>query len=205
MARAQVPFTVRIGGAVVAASDGAAIDAAVAAANAKARVAGLEDAFNPNVIDPAKARAFVAALLREPGDLPAKLGGRALDVEALHMRIGVSSPTTVASFGAPRVELTIDHPLSFSGRAVVKVDCDGARARAEEARRRTGAADEEVKRLSGGAQGEAMKRRFLLSHVWLDNAEAVLSCTPADAAAAADRDAAERMMRASAVPTGSME
>ncbi len=192
MAQAQAAFTVQIGGAIVPAGDPAAVAQAIVAANAKARVDGVDDAFNPNLIDPGKAQALLAALLRDPGDLAARLGGRALDLTALHMRIGVSSPTTVASFAAAKVELTLDHPLSYSGRAVVAVDCDGAAARVGEARRRAEAAKEKP-------------ARFLLSHAWLDNAEAVLSCRPGDAAAKADRDAADRLMRASMVPTGSMQ
>jgi len=86
------------------------------------------------------------------------------------------------------------------------VDCDGARARAAEARKRTEASEAEVKRLTYAAQSEAKRRRFLLSHVWLDNAEAVVACMPGDKAAAADRDAADKKMHASIVQTGgSME
>lgn len=192
MAAAQAPLAVQIGRDIVPAADAMAVDRAIAAANAAARVEGLEDSFNPNVIDPAKAHALIAALLRAPGDLPARLGGRALDLAALHMRIGTSSPTGVASFAAPRVELTLDHPLSYSARAVVPVECEAAAARAAAARQRTQAAKDK-------------KLRFLLSHVWLDNAEAVLECRPADARAKADRDAADKTMRASIVPTGSME
>lgn len=192
IAQAQAPLTVQIGRTIVPAADTAAVDRAIAAANAAARVDGVEDAFNPNLIDPAKAQALIAALLRDPGDLPARLGGRALDLTALHMRIGVSSPTTAASFAAAKVELTLDHPQTYSGRAVVAVDCAAAAARAGEARKRAQAA-------------KAKQAKFLLSHAWLDNAEAVLSCRPADKAAKADRDAADKSMRASMVPTGSME
>ena len=203
---AQAPLRLQIGRETVAASDSAAIDRAIAAANATARVAGLQDDFNPRIIDPAKAQAFAAALLRAPGDLPAKLAGRALDMDALHMRIGVSSPTTVTSFAAVAVELTLEHPLSYSGRAIVPVDCAGARTRAAEARRRTEASEAEVKKLRYAAQTEAKRRRFLLSHVWLDNAEAVLSCSPGDKVAAADRAAADKTMHAAIVPAGgSME
>jgi hypothetical protein len=41
--------------------------------------------------------------------------------------------------------------------------------------------------------------------VWLDNASAHAACAPNDVAAAADRDAADRMAKASVVIGGSME
>ncbi len=203
---AQAPLTLQIGRAMVPATDTAGIEGAIAAANARVRLPGLADHFNPLIIDPGKAQALVAALLLAPGDLPAKLAGRALDLEALHLRIGVSSPTTVASFAAaPYIQVTIEHPLSVSVRAVVPVDCAAARTRVAEARRLTEASQAEVKALRGAPQTEAKHRRFLLSHVWLDNADAVLTCAPDDKAAAADRVAAERTMNAAIVPTGSME
>ena len=207
MTAAEPPLRLQIGRNVVEAADTAALDRAIAASNASVRRADLADAFNPLIIDPAKAHAFVAALLKAPGDLPAKLAGRALDVDALHMRIGVSSPTTEASFSAaPFIQVTIEHPDSVSARAIVPVDCDGARTRAAEARRLTEASAADVKTLRYAAQTEAKRRRFLLSHVWLDNADAVLTCAPDDKAAAADRKAAEKTMNASIVPSGgSME
>ena len=207
MTAAEPPLKFQIGRSIVEAADTAGLDRAIVAANAAAHRADLADAFNPLIIDPAKAHAFAAALLKSPGDLPAKLAGRALDVDALHMRIGVSSPTTLASFAAPPfIQVTIEHPDSVSARAVVPVDCDGARARAAEARRLTEASAADIKKLRNAAQTEAKRRRFLLSHVWLDNADAVLSCTPDDKAAAADRKAADRTMNASIVPSGgSME
>ncbi len=204
---AEGPLRLQIGRSVVEASDTAGLDRAIQAANAAVRREDLADAFNPLIIDPAKAHAFVAALLKAPGDLPAKLAGRALDVDALHMRIGVSSPTTVDSFSAaPFVQVTIEHPNAVSARAVVPVDCAGAKVRAAEARRLTEASAADVKKLRYAAQTEAKRRRFLLSHVWLDNADAVLSCAPDDKTAAADRHAADRTMNASIVPSGgSME
>ena len=86
------------------------------------------------------------------------------------------------------------------------MDCAGARVRAVEARRLTEASAADVKTLRYAAQTEAKRWRFLLSHVWLDNADAVLQCAPDDTRAAADRQAADRTMNASIVPSGgSME
>jgi hypothetical protein len=206
-ATAQPPLHVQIGRAIVAASDTAAVERAIAAANEAGRMPGLDDGFNPRIIDPAKALAFLAALTKSPGDLQTRLAGRALDLDALHLRIGTSSPTTPASFTtAPFIQVTMEHPLAVSARAVVPVDCAAARQRATEARRLTEATQAEVRKLRFAAQTEAKQRRFLLSHVWLDNADAVLSCTPDDKAAAADRKAADKTMNAAIVPTGgSME
>ena len=196
-----------VGLAVIAALKSRGHGPVIAADFSPTRRATAEKMGADVIIDPAKAHALVAALLQVPGDLPMKLAGRALDIEALHMRIGLSSPTTVASFSAaPVIQVTIEHPHSVSARAVVPVDCAGARVRAVEARRLTEASAADVKTLRYAAQTEAKRRRFLLSHVWLDNADAVLQCAPDDTRAAADRQAADRTMNASIVPSGgSME
>jgi hypothetical protein len=191
---------------IVAAADTKAVAAAIAAANARARDPSLPDAFNPALIDPAKAEALLTALLRPPGDAVAPLAGRALELNPMALRIGTSSPTTAASFARPfTLEVASEHGDTVIARAVAPVDCDIARDRAAEARRRTEAADREYKAATGDAIMAARLRRYALSRVWLDNAGAQAECAPNDAAAAADRDAAERTMKASVVIGGSME
>ena len=56
----------RIDRTTVAAADKAAVGAAVEAANARVRDPNLPDAFNPAVIDPAKADALLTALTNRP-------------------------------------------------------------------------------------------------------------------------------------------
>ena len=61
-AMAAAPLVLEGNGASLALADGADIDGFVAAANAKARIKGLDDGVNPGIIDAAKLRAMVAAL-----------------------------------------------------------------------------------------------------------------------------------------------
>jgi hypothetical protein len=191
---------------IVPASDKAAVGREIAATNERARRSGLPDAFNPDLIDPAKFEALLAALRQSSGDALAPLAGRALYVEALALRIGTSSPTTVASFAHPlKLEVTDEHGDAVSVRVSVPVDCAIAKERAVEARRRTEEVDRVYKAATGDAIMAARLRRKELSRVWLDNAQANAACTPNDAAAKADLADADRMAKASVVLGGSMQ
>jgi hypothetical protein len=196
----------RIGPTVVAAADREAVSAAIAATNARAREAGLPDALNPDVIAPSKAEALLNALMRTPGETLAAVEGRILEFNPMALRIGMSSPSTVASFASPvTLEITSDHGEMVSARAVGPVDCELARERAKEARLQTEQADREYQAAVGDAIMAARRRRYALTRVWFDNAAALAVCVPNDAAAAAERDAAERAMNASVVIGGSMQ
>jgi hypothetical protein len=207
MSAGAVPaLRLRIDRSIVAAADKAAVGAAITAANARAHSPGLPDAFNPSVIDPAKAEALLSALMQPSGEAVAPLSGRALELNAMALRIGTSSPTTVASFAPPiKLEVASEHGETVSARALVPVDCGIAKDRAAEARRRTDEADREYKAATGDAIMPVRQRRYALARVWFDNAGAQAACAPNDAAAAADRDAAERSMHASVVAGGSMQ
>lgn len=205
-ASAAAGLRLRIDRSVVAAADRDAVGAAIAAANARARDPALPDAFNPAIIDPAKAEALLSALLQPSGEALAPLGGRVLEFNAMALRIGTSSPTTAASFRRPfTLQVAGEHGETVSARAVAPVDCDVARDRAAEARRRTEAADRDYQAATGDAVMPARLRRSALSRVWFDNASAQAACAPDDPAAAADRDAADRAMKASVVVGGGMQ
>ena len=89
------------------------------------------------------------------------------------LRIGTSSPTTVASFAPPiKLEIAGEHGDMVSARAMVPVDCGLARERAQEARRRAEEADAAYKSATGDAIMRARLQRSALSRVWLDNANA---------------------------------
>jgi hypothetical protein len=191
---------------VVAAADREAVNAAIAATNARAREAGLPDALNPDVIDPSKAEALLNALMTAPAETLAMAEGRILEFNPVALRIGTSSPSTVASFASPvTLEITSDHGEIVSVRVVGPVDCELAREQAKEARLQTEQADREYQAATGDAIMAARRRRYALTRVWFDNAAALAVCVPNDAAAAADRDAAERAMNASIVIGGSMQ
>jgi hypothetical protein len=196
-----------IGRATVAAGDTKAVRAAIAEANRRARQPGVPDAFNPRIVDPAKAEALVKALLTPPGDALAPLAGRTLILNAYNLRIGTSSPTAVSGFAPPvKLEIDSEHGDSVMARASVPVDCALARERAAEAKRRTEQADRDVRaRLGHDGAMPAQLRREAVARAWFDNAAAHASCVPGDAAAAAERDAAERAMHDSIVIGGSME
>ena len=197
---------VNIGRTTVAAGDAAAVSAAIEAANKQAREAGVPDAFNPRVIDPAKAAALLAALVKPPAEAVTVLAGRALILNPYNLRIGTSSPTSPASFSGPvRLGIESEHGDSVMAAAIVPVDCALARERAAEAKRLTEAADREVKAASGDAVMPAQLRRQAVSRAWFDNATAHAGCAPNDAAAAAEREASGVAMRAAIVIGGSMQ
>lgn len=196
----------RIDRSIIRATDKAAVASAISAANLRARSAGLPDAVNPSLIDPAKAEALLTALTGPSSAALAPLAGRALWLDPTALRIGTSSPTTVASFSGPiTLEVTHDHGETVSARAAVPVDCDLARARAADARRLTQQADRDYQAATGDAVMPVRLRRQALSWAWFDNASAYAACAPNDKVAAEDRDAADRMAKAAVVIGGSME
>ena len=191
-----------IGRATVAASDTAAVAAAITTANQQAAVEGVPDGFNPATIDPAKAQALLAALAKAP---LAALAGRNLILNAYNLRIGTSSPTTPASFtGAVRLEIDSEHGASVMANVLVAPDCATAIARAAAARELTAAADAEVNAATGDAVMPARRRRQAVSRVWFDNAAAQATCQPSEATAA-ERAAAEKAMKAAIVIGGAIQ
>ena len=187
--------------------DAASADAvkAIEAQNARVRLPGLPDEFNPNVIDPAKAAALLSAL---PPNAAEVLGGKALFLDGVELGVGASAPTTPASFKPPvALSVIADHGPSVSARAAFKVDCAVASSRAAAARQRAAQADSAVKALEAQRQnsGAAKLLRQAVTQAWRQNAGAVADCAPGDAAAAADRDAALRAVSAALVLGGSME
>ncbi len=205
-AMSAAPLRVMIDRTIIAAADAGAVRAAIAKANATARTPGLPDSSNPAIIDPVKAEALLAALMKPSGNGLAPLKGRALDLDPMPLRIGTSSPTAAESFAHPFVlKVTSEHGHTVSATASVPVDCQLARDGAAEARRQTELADREVRTAAGGSVMALKLRRYAAAMAWLDNAAAHLACAPHDGAAIADRDAADRMMRSSAVLGGRME
>ena len=83
------------------------LDGFVAAANAGARIKGLDDALNPGILDAAKLRAMVATLPAQPEAVRAALAGHALIVGAPGTGVLAIEPTRADAFG-PAYRLTVE-------------------------------------------------------------------------------------------------
>lgn len=197
----------RIGSETVGVASADAVAAAAAKANAARRLDGLPDVLNPDLIDPAKLTALLARLPDAAAPHRRVLARRALFVDPAGLRVGTSSPTTPASF-AEGLALEIDDADGdpVIARAVVAVDCGLARTRAAEARAHLDGVAREVADLEARRDVRALPparlRRYAVARAWRDNAVAASRCAPDDAAAKADRDAAEQAARSFAVPLG---
>ena len=199
---------IRVGHAVLDASDATAIAAAVAASNSAERIEGLPDALNPGIIDPAKAAALLASLRGTAANTAAVLAGGALYLNAPALRIAATAPTTAASFAQPfRLEVQEVQGDTVLARATVAPDCDLARAQAAAARASMAAAEQAVtasERQNSGdsaalrALSDARARRYAIAQAWRENAAAMVEC--GDEVAAADLRAAERAARVTLVP-----
>lgn len=202
MARAM--WKVQIGRAVLQA-DSPETTAAIEAQNARRALPGLAPEFNPFVIDPAKWRAFVAAVSPEAAKA---LGDRPLFLDLGGLRIAASSPTTPSSFG-PALRLILEDTVNGAvlGRTEAPYDCDLAETRAEAAKRRTEEADQLVKNLERRQTPSSVEQqvRYAAALAWRENATAAASCRGGDPAAAAKRDAATQATRDFAVMGGSVE
>ncbi len=209
---------VRIGRAIVDGGDLAAVEAAIKTANAKVRLAGLEDALNPWLIEPARAMALLEALARLPATERGKLGGLPIAL-SIGLPVMATSPTTMAGFaGLTGIAAVEAHGTASVVRVAMPLDCDLARRQSEVARSALErmelevAALEQRMRLPGGDRtdllhqlGAARLRRFALATTWRENAVADQACRPGDRGAADGLMAAEEKLARYAVPGGSLD
>jgi hypothetical protein len=209
---------VRVGRVTLPLESGAAVSEAIERSNATLRVADLPDALNPDIIDPAKAAAFLAALGKLPTSELAPLAGHSVYLNAPELPVRATSPTTPASFsrlaGLEVADLQGDTALT---RVRLPLDCALAESQANSARSALAEADQAVAALerrhaaAGNGPDEApalhalsaaRARRFAIASAWLENATAVSACRPDDAKAQAERDAAHAEVTATAMPSG---
>jgi hypothetical protein len=202
-------FKLRAGhGLVEAAADRAAIRAVIEQSNGQHRLEGLPDHLNPEVIDPAKAEALIAALAKLPSDKLKALAGKALHLNYGGLMIAASAPTQPSAFaeisGLKIADVQGDTVLA---RVSPKIDCALAQSRAGEAASRIAAANDEVKSLEAkqdSAAYEALSvakaRRFAIAQAWRDNAEAWSKCPGADAAAKTALKSAKSAVKAYLAP-----
>jgi hypothetical protein len=192
---------------------------AVAHSNEKARLDGLPDHLNPQIIDAAKAEAFLRALSQRPAEELRPFAGRTLALNVGHLMIDASAPTRPETFSQPfQIEIADVQGDIVHARLALKADCALARQRATEARSQFQAADEEVRALESRAAkatgsasepqavdavSKAGRRRAALAHAWRENAEAFSKCPEADPSAKSDFDAASRAVNSYGLLMGS--
>jgi hypothetical protein len=221
----MTPFPIavklRAGHAVV---DGTAwradLPALIEQSNRKARLDGLPDHLNPEIIDPEKAAAFLAALAKRPAAALQPLAGRTLFLNYAGLMLGASAPIRAATFAEPfEIEVADVQGEVVLARLILRVDPVLARERATEARVRIRSADAEVKALEaqlsatpGTSDKErevlvslsmARSRRYAIARVWLENAEAWVHGAKSDSVAKADLEAAASAAKSYFVLSGS--
>lgn len=210
VAAETAPILLRIGQQSVAASDSAGLAAAVTAQNDRARIEDLPDTLNPDMIDPAKASAFAAALGQQSPETVRKLRGHTLRVDNQLLGVRATEPTLAEAF-AGEFKLAVDdvrgvHVLAHSE---VPIDAALAKARSQEAQTRLRQAETDVKTaeaasVGGGAYGETLARRSALAVAWRINALAWAQAAPSDPQAARARSAAEQAARRYRRPSGKL-
>jgi hypothetical protein len=193
--------------------------AAIERSNQQARLEGLPDYLNPEIIDADKAQALLSAIANSPADTSLSLAQHTLYLNYPGLMIGSSAPTRPANFVSP-LKIKIDDVQGelVLAQADVPLDCPLARDRAGDARTRFKEADGQLKELekqiaAAGRSTEkqrqvlaevslAQRRRFAIAQVWRQNAAAWASCPDTDKGAKADLDAASRALRTSVVVGG---
>jgi hypothetical protein len=206
---------VRIGQETVSAQDEAAVDAAIGRANRGEAIEGLADALNPRLIDPARAHAFLAALMALPLTELQHLGGHSLYLAAPGLPLRMTSPTTPASFlalkGLADPDIQGDTVLAT---ARLQPDCDLAQTQSTSARQALDAiADAIVTQTSvrqaatGTAEAPALealsilrRKRARIAAAWNENARAAAVCAPQNAAAQREQEAARKAASEFALP-----
>ena len=215
MTSASIGFNLRVGhDTLTAGTPSEALLAAVAQWNRASAIEGLPSHLNPETLDPAKVAALLEALPRLPPKQRERLGGgNILYLNAPELMIGASAPTSPASFAAPFEIRVIERQDDLVlARATVPVDCELARARAQEARGRISAAGAEVQALEAKTAAadqqpdlleslsQARSRRFAIAAVWRQNAQAWTRCDKASREATKELKAAAAAVKSYAVP-----
>jgi hypothetical protein len=187
--------------------------AAIDKANAQARLEGLPDHLNADIIDREKAQAFVIALPRLPDDSLKPLSGQKLFLDYGGLMLAASAPIRPSAFSQPfKIEVVDVQQSAVLARVTVQPDCDLAHQRADEARAQVKSLEETVNRLEAqssasdpatvSALSAARSKRFAAARAWEQNARAWAACPQADSAAKAGLAAAARAVDAYAVPSG---
>jgi len=209
---AQYQIIVRVGYTEVQPATGAwsRIESAVEQSNKAARLEGLEDDLNPEVLDAAKIEAFLGGLPDLPDETLSKLQERVLYLNAPTLFLGTATAITCEALGRG---YSLSVPGGAPGELVqptlsAQIDETRAQALANRARKATAEFNEQVQRLESrvadlgeeskelaGALRElsvARSKRFAASMVWRDNSVALAEANPEDRELAADAQEAKK-------------
>lgn len=199
-------ITVRIGYAEIGPEPevGLKVKAAVEENNQKARLEGLEDDLNPEIIDLAKVEAFLLGLPKLPEETLEQLRGRVLYLNAPTLYLEAASAVTVETLSQG---YTLVVPQVARGGIVqptLKAAIDKSRAQdlVNRARPATTAFNLEVEKLEATVSEDsasglrqlslARSQRFAVSIVWKNNSLALLQAEPANEIFKADFKQAEK-------------
>lgn len=195
---AQHQIIVRAGYTVVQPTSGASsrIESAVEQNNQAARLEGLEDDLNPEVLDPDKVEAFLLGLPGLPDETLGKLRDRVLYLNAPTLFLGTATAITAHTLGQG---YSLAVPESAPGGLVqptMSAEIDKALAQdlTGRAREATALFDQQVKELESRVAGLgqdseelgsvlrelslARSKRFAASMVWRDNSAALAQADP---------------------------
>jgi hypothetical protein len=207
---AAAPLTLESHGVSLSLAGTPDIDGFVAAANARARIKGLDDALNPGILDAAKLRAMVTAIPGQPRAVRDALDGHALIVATDGFGVLAVEPTAAGAFG-PAYRITIErlagnHVLAHADPAM---DAGLARTRSAAAEAATTAAHKSVLAAEAGRPdpdgldtGSVRWRRSQAARAWQIAARAWQRAAPSDPAAARAAAAAGEAAKAYRMPSG---
>jgi len=179
------------------------VKAAVEENNQKARLEGLEDGLNPEILDFAKVEAFLQGLSKLPEEVLDQLRGKVLYLGAPTLDLGVATAVTVENL-KQGYSLTV--PQVAQGEIVqptLKVAIDKSRAQdlVEQARKATAFFNQEVERLEATVDKNSSSdlrelslakwQRFAVSMVWRDNSLALTEAEPVNELFKADAEKAK--------------
>ena len=182
---------------------GLKVKAAVEENNQKARLEGLEDDLNPEILNLAKVEAFLQELPKLPKEVLEQLQGRILYLNAPTLKLSTATAITVETL-KQGYSLTV--PEVAQGEIVqptLKAAIDKTRAQdlVERARLATAAFNQEVEKLEATVDKDsalglrqlslARSQRFAVSMVWKNNSLALLETEPANEILKADAEQAK--------------
>jgi len=205
-----LPLTLESNGVAVALDGTPDLDSFAAAANAKARIKGLDDELNPGIIDPPKLRGMVAALPAQKDDVRAAMAGHTLLVASPGFGVLAIEPTRSDVFGlAYQITIRRVGPTYVQATSNAEIDPAQARIRAAAAKAAVGAADKAVQAAEKGRPdpdgmelGELRWRRAQAAVGWRLIARAWVAAAPQDHDAARALAAAEKAADAFDMPSG---
>jgi len=187
----------------------AKVRSAVEENNQAARLEGLEDELNPEVLDSAKVEAFVRGLPDLPDDALDRLRDRVLYLNAPTLSLAPFTAITAEALDGGYSLTVPESPPGGLVQPVLEAEIDRSRARQmiERAREATSLFDQEVKQMESQVAGLdksskersaaldqlslAQWKRYAASMVWRDSSSALAEAAPEDRELAAEAQRAQ--------------